>query len=440
MMEYERKYKWLPYKILRFFVVALLILTFLGPVNYKFDIFFGFLMVLYILAFLLVTWYGMLKASHYRAQWFVGDSRKHTLIFLIKLATIVTLIVKIGLVLSSVAIYGLPEMSNVADMMAESYTDLFYEEGDKNIFRQIDTFLKFVYYFSTFAGIFWRKKLPKIFMIIICVNVLLDLFYNVCYIGTQRMIITIALVLLTQLLVSSVGGNLRINKKKLRRVALLVGVMAVFFVSVLSARKELWADGEVYWNTTQYDYDNFLLILFTSNKTKYDVCKLVSYMTQGFYGLSLAMQTPPQWTFMLGSVRGINSIVSQVFPFIPNMVGLTYPVRAGKVFGMDGLASWYTIFPWLASDLGWIGALIYMGFVGWLFMRCWIQAVEYDNPLAFTLLVLLVIQYAFLVANNQLFIDRGESVATVFFLLMYWLYGKGCNFEKRKPEIQSTGV
>jgi len=303
------------------------------------------------------------------------------------------------------------------------------KEATTNIYRQIDTFCTMLFYFSTFAGIYWRKKLGKKYVFIIAVNVVLDLFYNLCFIGTQRSIITIAILGLVIWARNSIRSNLQIDKKKIKKMLLIILALAVLLLNILSARKSLWNGNSNYiYRNNQFDFSNFLLLWCRTDKLKFDVCTLLSYFTQGFYGLSLAFQVPFEWSYMLGSVRGLNSILSQVFSFIPDMVDLTYPLRAGVTFGFDGLACWYTIFPWLASDWTFLGALIYMGGVGWLFMKCWIQSVEYDNPIAFTLLVLLVIQYIFIVANNQLFVQRGESLATVCILVLYYLVGRKTNF------------
>ena len=209
-------------------------------------------------------------------------------------------------------------------------------------------------------------------------------------------------------------------------------------MNILGARRAMWYEGSRYiYENKAYNFDNWLLFWCVSDSLKYNFCQLISYLTQGFYGLTLSFQVPFQWTFFLGSVRGLNSIISQIFPFIPNMVNLTYPVRAGEVFGFDGLASWYTIFPWLASDFTFLGALVYMGLVGWLYMRCWIQVIQYYNPFAFTILVLLNIQYIFLIANNQLFIQRGEALATVVLVFVYCIYNKKFNFHN--DEIKFVG-
>lgn len=428
-------YKWVPFKVVRAYVLVLLVLSLIGPVQYDYDFFYAFLMVLYIIVFLLLTWIGMAKGSTYTPHYFGTERRKQKLILWIKVATIICLPIKIMLVVSSIQIMGMPDFGNVFSMMASVYTEMHHGDSFSNIYRQIDTFCTMIFYLSTFAGGYWRKKLPKQYICIIAVNVVLDLFYNLCFIGTQRSIVTIAVLGLTIFARNAIRKDLKVDKRKLRKIALIVIAILVVFLNILSARKTLWNESTRYvYANKNFNLSHPLLFWCQTDKLKYDICNLLSYFTQGFYGLSLAFQVPFEWSYMLGSVRGLNSIISQIFPFVPDMVELTYPLRAGAEFGVDGLASWYSIFPWLASDLTFIGALIYMAIVAWLFMRCWIQSVEYDNPIAFTLLVLLMIQYIFLIANNQLFVQRGESLATVCLLVLYFVGGGKSNFLPDKEE------
>ena len=427
-------YKWVPFKVVRAYVLVVLVLSLIGPVQYDYDFLYAFFMILYIIAFLLLTWLGMAKGSTYAPRYYGTGCRKHRLISWIKATTIICLPVKIMLVVSSIQIMGTPDFGNIFSMMASVYTEMHHGDSFSNVYRQIDTFCTMIFYFSTFAGIYWRKKLPKLYVFIIVVNVVLDLFYNLCFIGTQRSIVTIAVLVLTLFARNAVRTDLKIDKRKLRNIALMIIAILVVFLNILSARKTLWNESSGYIYTNKhFNLSHPLLFWCQTDKLKYDVCNLLSYFTQGFYGLSLAFQVPFEWSYLLGSVRGLNSIISQIFPFVPDMVEVTYPLRAGAEFGVDGLASWYSIFPWLASDLTFIGALIYMAVVAWLFMRCWIQAVEYDNPIAFTLLVLLMIQYIFLIANNQLFVQRGESLATVCLLVLYCAGGAGAtSYQARK--------
>lgn len=422
-------YKWLPFKLLKFYTLLLLTLSIIGPVKYAYNSMYAFITVVYIIMFLLFTYAGMKTEDLYHTQKQRNSVCYVKLLNLLKASIFITLPVKVMLVLSSIQLYGMPSFSNLFATLADVYTTMHNDELAPNVYRQIDTFLTFVFYFSTFIGFYWRNKIHKMHFAIVLVNVLLDLFYQLCFIGTQRSIITIAVLLFSVFIRNSVTSNLKIDKKRMVKIIVLVLFLLFLFTNILSARKTMWnSSGRYIYSNHSFDFSHWMLFWCRTDKLKYDVCNLISYFTQGFYGLSISFQVPFEWSYMLGSFRGLNSIVSQVIPAVPDMVELTYPLRAGIQFHFDGLACWYTIFPWLASDFTFFGSLIYMALVGKLFMRCWIQSIEYDNPLAFLILVLLIIQYIFIVANNQLFVQRGESMATVVLLIVYLIFNKKYDF------------
>lgn len=421
------EYKWIPYKILFWYVTILIALSIIGPVHFNYDPFFRIVAYIYIGLFLLLTYLGMAKASTYEPYKKRTVKDEHLMTKLIIASVVISLPIKVALVASSIQTQGIPRFTSFFSSLAEVYSQM-HEGTESNIFRQIDTFTTFIYYFAIFGGMYWRKRIGKKYRIILIVDMLLDMFYQIAYIGTQRSMITVVILILVLILTNSVTKGYKVDKRKMRKVLLIIVLLFIVFVNVLSARKTLWNGNSLsYVYSRNFDFSNVLLFWCSNDKLKHDVCNLLSYFLQGFYGLSLSFQVPFVWTYGLGSVRGLNSIYSQIIPAIPNMVNDSYPVRAGIAFANDGLANWYTIFPWLASDLTFIGALIYMMIVAWVFMRCWIEATKFDNPLAFTLLVLLSIQYVFIIANNSLFISRGETLATIVLLLLYVFFHKRFN-------------
>lgn len=421
-------YKWFPFKLLKRYVLVLLALSIIGPVEFGYDGLYLCVTVIYIFLFLVFTYFGMQKNANYTPSKEISASDEQGLIRIIKAITIFIFPIKVLLVISSIKVMGMPHLNNFFSSLAQVYTDM-HAGTEENIYRKIDTFTTFLFYISTFMGLYWRGRLGRTNLFIVLINVVLDLFYQLAFIGTQRSIITIGVVCLTLILTSAMKKGVSIDKRKLRTASIIIALLLIVFLNILSARKSLWNNGnESYiYKSRRYNLDSPLLFWCSNDKLKYDICNLCSYFTQGFYGLSLSFQMPFKWTYGLGSTRGLNSIISQVFPFIPSMTEYTYPVRAGEVFNFDGLANWYGIFPWLASDFTFIGTLFYMGAVGWLYMRCWIQSVKHENPIAFTLLVLLNIQYIFIIANNQLFVQRGEALATVVIVVIYFICNKRYN-------------
>ena len=425
----QGKFEWLPYRIFRSYILLTLLLALFGPIKYDMDLFYTVLMVIYMLAFLLITRIAMNSATHYVSHRKASSRDYFSLMFILKVAILLCLGIKSMLVISSVSLYGVPSFDNFFITLANVYTEMHNGEFIGNIYRQIDTFCTFIFYFAMFVGIFWFRKLGFIFKSILIVDISLDMIYQILYIGTQRSLITIAILFLAMIAQSAIKENYHVDKRKIAKIIGIVIVSLVVVMNILSARKGIW-DANYYTSSSRYDFEHLLLIPFVSQKAKYDVCTVISYLTQGYYGITLSFQVPFEWTYFLGSVRGLNSIITQLIPQIPDMSLMTYPVRAGELFHVNGFAYWYTAFPWLASDFTFVGALLIMGIVGKLYMKTWIQTVKYKNPLAFMVFTLLTIEYIFIIANNQLFIQRGESLATIVLLIVYGLFNKKFNFHK----------
>lgn len=425
----RENFLFLPYKCLKFYVLTILILSLFGPINYGYDFIYGVFTFIYIILFLRITKFGMQLSKKYKPKKYTSLKSDKFLKRILKISLIIVLVIKIMLLLSSIKIYGLPKIDeNFFNMLAKVYTNLHHAEYKENFYRQIDTFFTFLFYFSFFIGVFWFKRISNKFRLLLLINISLDFVYQIFFIGTQRSIITFVILFLVLIVVSSINSRLNVNKKKLLKIFFLIFIAGIILLNGLSARRGMW--NPLYYRDTsnEFNLNSLWLFIFKSPRLKYDICNMISYFTQGFYGLSLSFQTKFEWTFFLGGFRGINNIVSQINPLIPDMARYSYPIRTGILFDRDGYVYWYSIFPWLASDFTFLGALIYMGVVAKLYMKCWIQTVKYKNPLAFIILVLLSIQYIFVVANNQLFVTRGESLATIILLIIYLLWNKKFNY------------
>ena len=105
----------------------------------------------------------------------------------------------------------------------------------------------------------------------------------------------------------------------------------------------------------------------------------------------------------------------------------TYLYRMEETFGRNGLRSWNTVFPWLASDLSYFGVIILVFIVGYFWSKAWDEILEYRNPLAILLLANLTMGLIFIPANNQLFSGIDACMTTPFVILAYALFHKSFN-------------
>ena len=263
----------------------------------------------------------------------------------------------------------------------------------------------------------------------LCAAIILDFLYNILYIGTQRSLFTYMVLAGMLYIVHVIKSGKGIKKRNVFFVAVAVVGAVLIFTKIISARFTLWGSvmSTDFRNGMKFN-PNHILVQWLPDEMKYAFITLLSYPSQGYYGLSMCFDVPFQWTWFLGGARGLNSIASQVLSEIPDFLSSTYPVRTGEMIGFDGLAAWYTIFAWLAGDVTFLGALVVMLLAAYLFMRCWKEVILYNNPLSFAMLIQLVIMYVFVPANNQLFVDRGDSLGIIFLFIIWLVFHKRLNY------------
>lgn len=163
----------------------------------------------------------------------------------------------------------------------------------------------------------------------------------------------------------------------------------------------------------------------------FPIIMFTGYMSQGYYGLSLAFEQQFTWTAFAGSSYSISVILNQVFG-APFLVEQSYPYLVGTTTGWDQ-TKWHTVFAWLASDLTFPGVVVFMGFVGFLYGRAWIEVLRFGNPFSLLVFAMLSIGLVFAPANNQLMHAPGGLAMTFGTLILYMLFH--ANFNAAPTEL-----
>ena len=74
---------------------------------------------------------------------------------------------------------------------------------------------------------------------------------------------------------------------------------------------------------------------------------------------------------------------------------------------------WHTIYPWIASDITFPGAIIFIGIVGFIFSRAWLAAVTLRNIFAVGVFCHLLILFFYVPLNNTLFMYPEPMMAVL---------------------------
>lgn len=182
-------------------------------------------------------------------------------------------------------------------------------------------------------------------------------------------------------------------------------------IGVTAQNYESRSDGSTY-----YDLNNIVFKIFGPT-LGFGIGSVLSYVSGGYYGLSLTLKMPFVWTYGIGSSYFLCLISEKIFGY--SIYEKTYLGRLQEV-GRDGLTSWNTIFPWLASDFTFFGALLIFVVLGYFITTVWYEVIRYKNPVSIVMFATLCLGICYLPANNQLFHGIDSFISTVL-TFVWWL-------------------
>ena len=205
------------------------------------------------------------------------------------------------------------------------------------------------------------------------------------------------------------------SKRDVAKTALIASAAIAVFVSLFVFRKSerlggfvsfcLFGDAACFESGGTGgigDIVNFGLAMFSS------------YLVQGYYGLSLALPLDFEWTFGVGHSTPLQTIFGL---FVDTKAIYEHGLMAQlRTVGWDDRFVWSSIFPVLASDVGFLGVPLLFLAIGSLYGRSWRIAVLQGHPAALMLFSLLTILVLYIPANNQL-----AQSFDLYFAAIFWL-------------------
>jgi hypothetical protein len=148
------------------------------------------------------------------------------------------------------------------------------------------------------------------------------------------------------------------------------------------------------------------------------VATTVFYPTHGYLGLAYNLETPFEWSRGLGSSVTMTSYAKRFLGADPEAYP-SYPERTEWRTGWPAWMYWATIYPWLASDLTYPGAALFMGLVGWLLAHTWIEAAYTRRILSMLIFAQLCLLVAYVPANNQLGLTLRSTAGVATLVAIY---------------------
>lgn len=143
----------------------------------------------------------------------------------------------------------------------------------------------------------------------------------------------------------------------------------------------------------------------------------LGYYARGYTGLGYALEYSPEVQWYSG-FRSLSYLFSTFLGF-DHTYPISLPFVVEQYTGYSPTVNWWTVFPWLASSFGWLGALLILGVIGFYCGKLWVDAVRRRSNLAVGVLGFLMIGLFAVPANNQLFLSTSSTFGFLFLSFLY---------------------
>jgi hypothetical protein len=218
--------------------------------------------------------------------------------------------------------------------------------------------------------------------------------------------------------------RLRVSRKTLlvAFAALFLGFLA-FFGAGQTQREGLVGELGVFIAGSEVieadRYDGISVHMGEAQRIVYE--SMTRYLGQGYYALSKTFDLEHTTTLGFGHsmflARNADAIFATDHFTAGSLPGL---LEQQTDWGM--LSRWHSIYPWLASDVGFTGALVVLGLFAYLLGRSWGAALLGRGHWPIILCYLLLVLFFYIPANNQVF-QTPETCVAFFLVLLAWARG-----------------
>lgn len=139
-----------------------------------------------------------------------------------------------------------------------------------------------------------------------------------------------------------------------------------------------------------------------------------SYLTAGYYALSLALEKPFVPCYGLGNSFFLTRITRRLFK-TDYISDRSYPGRLEAAHGIDRHVRWHTFYTWWASDVSFYGVVLIVFIAGWFLAMTWMDCLLYRHAVSVILFSLTATLVYYLPANNQVFAFSETAIPILFY-------------------------
>jgi len=275
--------------------------------------------------------------------------------------------------------------------------------------------------------VFWRRLGRTLRLLgVTTVGLNLSLFIAM---GTNKALADALLIIPTLLLLRYLAGDLQV---KWLKKALVTGVVLVaayllyqfFSIGMATRSGSMAAYGYIPSARVRANYNHPALSV-GDERVRAGVLGTALYLSAGYYGLAMALEQPFVPMYGVGNSRFLTRQTARILDD-DSLLYLSFPDRVQQQTGWNAYGLWATIYPWIASDVSFVGVLVVVFLIGRLFAQSWLDSLMLRNPFAVAIFAQFIIMLFYFNANNQCLQD-GEGVSTFWVLLILWR----CSRERR---------
>jgi hypothetical protein len=153
------------------------------------------------------------------------------------------------------------------------------------------------------------------------------------------------------------------------------------------------------------------------------ILSILRYSSMGYSALGFSLQCPWQPTYGFGHSLTILIIAEKRLPSL-HVLDKSFPGQIEKKNGYPLMLYWHTIYPWLASDLSFTGALMVIFLFGRYLCMTWIDSVQRSNIISPILCFLFLVACFFIPCNNQIMQSINYEFMLIFCFFIWFFFSQ----------------
>ncbi|HBS46434.1 MAG TPA: hypothetical protein DEA91_21760 [Paenibacillus sp.] len=439
----ERNLLYRPIKFVMIYFIGLIILYIWGPLEWKTQNSSIFYLFLFLAHGLLILGYKSTMAKMRNKEALSQNNYNTKLVLMsdtiiLKWINVLIIINLIMTFLFLIRTIGLSSFSinSIINNLLEGIADPGGQYNSKfttakifggNILAPLSTLLAPILWPVIPISIIYYKRLNLTSKILVIITIIVESIRWIST-GTNKGVIDLILIIISLVFLKQLqrGFNGIINKKsrgtKIIRgliiiVVLIVVGFSVFENNISSRINNNFGTVSSISNNTELNFESPIMKISPSSMHTL-LIYTTSYLTQGYYGLSLALDEPFIPMFGIGN----SYFLISNFEGLLNMDIWKYTYQSRIAYeGWNPFVNWHSIYTWLANDFSYFGVLILMFLLGKYFAIVCYRSIVYKDPITSTIFCLLVICFFYFPCNNQV-LSMPSTFMAFWGLNIYWFY------------------